>query len=652
MTNSDQGEDESDDSGIGGWGKEHVSDDSRQVKKAAITDGRHPAAATNYRLNEPSLSFTPTAMESSMRPRIGVPPKGNAQSREELDFINGSGSALETLSCQDVSEPGQIDEKAASTDLRSLSVGNEHHRQGSLGKRSEQGEECSPGRRIIPPCTSDEDVVALLHATFLPPVTKESLEELDLEWIQSNISLRVDINYDPDLHFTPVSGHKGKEKREEAMKYWLSLEAELRIAYQHGPLDDCASCRKAAHSTKPEYFTPRLSQMFLSLQDLLLTLVPDHDREQVNQYFDIGLLLQEVSHGLLDVIRLAHWLCGLLTTHCAPMRDESAQEMAEQIQQGSEQGDLRMLVRGIEKLFVFLEAMKLDVANHQIRSFRCHLIDDTVAFQQDYFQIRLRNGKLNAQASKQWYQETVRRHHECSRPNASPPTPTPGALIHGLVELCLSPESVIPETLKHDQARLMTIRDEIQDMLHLKMSLSMFDHLVKQILGAQSTPNFTLEARRRQTRDLLQNRIMDLTDGTVAQHKSTTEVWSQNHRAIAVELTRAAWNACDQDPSLLARIDFDKIAGDLLARFRSEEDDPAVARSIGTLLEKATKEHAKRFHKMTALTISENQRQWHQLRQRKQQWRNLAGIEDMARMLAHVAVVHWRVWADLVYLEQ
>ncbi|KAI1627096.1 T-complex protein 11-domain-containing protein [Exophiala viscosa] len=641
MTNSEQGEYESDDSGMGEWGNERVADRSGRAQKAAITDRRFPADATNYRLTEPSASFTSTAMASSMRPKVGVPGKGNTQTGGELDFTNGSDAALGTLACEHISA---LDYSIASTVATSLSV-----ERGSLVTESEQSEECSPDKRLIPPCTSEEDRAALLHATFLPPVTKGSLEELDLDWIQSNINLRVDLNYDHDLHFTPVSGHKGRQKKEEAVEYWLSLAAELRIAYQHGTLDDCASCPKASPPSTPPYFTPRLSQMFLSLQDLLLTLVPDHDREQVNQYFDIELLLQEVSHGLLDVIRLAQWLCGLLTTHCAPMRDELAQEMAEQIQEGAEKGDLQTLVQGIEKLFAFLEAMKLDVANHQIRSFRYHLIEDTVAFQQDYFHTRLWGGKVNANASKQWYEEAVRKHHECSISITIRNTPAHSALIHGLVELCCSPSSVIPETLKHDQARLQTIRNEIQDVVHLVISLTVFDHFVQHILGGQR-PVSTVQTQIRQTRKLLESRIMDLTDGTMARNKSITEVWSQNHRAIALELTRAAWVACGRNPALLVHAEVDSKAIELSNSFRSH--GPTTARVLRKVLEKATHDHAKRFHKMTTLAISEDQRQWHQVRQQRQQGRNRPGIEEPARMLAHVAVVHWRVWADLVYLAQ
>jgi hypothetical protein len=55
---------------------------------------------------------------------------------------------------------------------------------------------------------------------------------------------------------------------------------------------------------------------------------------------------------------------------------------------------------------------------------------------------------------------------------------------------------------------------------------------------------------------------------------------------------------------------------------------------------------------MTTLAISETQRHWHERRKETQPWRNMPETGDMARILAHMAVLHWTVWADLVYLEQ
>ncbi|KAK6373944.1 Protein SOSEKI 1 [Exophiala oligosperma] len=583
-------------------------------------------------------------MKSSMCTELDIPPKGDSQPDINVDYPHGPASLLDGHSCP--SEASEADGKASDTDpcLQALEVRSKQ--EGDVRERVK-----------IPACTAEEDVEALLHATHLPPVTRESLEELDLMWIQSNINLRVDINYDHDLHFTPVSGYKGEQKRKEARKYWLSLEAELRIVYQHDHLGPCSRCQEARRSapSKGRYFKPRLRQMFLTLKELLSILVPDRDQDQIVQYLDITLLLQEVSHGLLDVVQLARWLCVLLTTHCAPMRDESAQEMADQVRQGAEKGDLHALVAGIEKLFSFLEAMKLDVANHQIRSFRYHLIDDTVPFQQEYFRLRILSERLDVGPSQQWYLSAAQEHRLCL---TAPPTHRIFALeplVHGMAKICVSPNPVIPETLKHDRCRLRTMREEIQDFLHLEMSLEVFDEILCHLRDADNKDPLTRrrwQNRATETRARLHNRLMDLTEGYVEPGTSISDVWDRHASAIGLELTRAASHACGR-ATQITEADVAKATDHLRDKFDSEQREHVRAEAIGFDIEKSALNTASEFQGMTTLAISEAQKQWQQIQQQNSQGGRIPfQIESIARMLAHMAVVNFRVWTELVYLER
>ncbi|KAL6245264.1 Protein SOSEKI 1 [Rhinocladiella similis] len=581
-------------------------------------------------------------MKSTMCTELDIPPKGDSQSEKNVGYAHGSASLLDGPSCH--SEASEAGEQASNTDpyLQVLD-----------GRRSH--EDNTREQISIPACVAEDEVEALLHATHLPPVTRESLEELDLMYIQSNINLRVDINYDHDLHFTPVSGCKGEQKREEAKKYWLSLEAELRIVYQHNQLVSCSRCQEARRFApmKGQYFKPRLRQMFLTLKELLSILVPDRDQDQIVQYLDITLLLQEVSHGLLDVVRLARWLCVLLTTHCAPMRDESAQEMADQVRQGAEKGDLHALVAGIEKLFSFLEAMKLDVANHQIRSFRYHLIDDTVPFQQEYFRLRILSERIDAGPSRQWYLSAAQEHKLCSTAPLTHRTFALEPLVHGMAKICVSSNPVIPETLKHDRSRLRTIREEIQDFLHLEMSLKVFDELVCYLRDASSKDPLTrrrLQNRAVETRARLYSRLMDLTEGYVDPGTSISDMWYQHASAIGLELAHAAGHACGWTMQI-SEADVAKATTQLRDMFNSEQRDHVRAITIGCKLEKSALEYAAEFQGMTTLSISEAQKQWQQMQQQKSQGRIPFQMDTMARMLAHMAVVNFRVWTELVYLE-
>jgi hypothetical protein len=66
-------------------------------------------------------------------------------------------------------------------------------------------------------------------------------------------------------------------------------------------------------------------------------------------------------------------------------------------------------------------------------------------------------------------------------------------------------------------------------------------------------------------------------------------------------------------------------------------------------LEERTFAHAAIFQKQSPLQISEAQKRWQQRRHDEKLWR--ADIEDVARRVAHIAVLHWKIWAGLVYLE-
>jgi hypothetical protein len=217
----------------------------------------------------------------------------------------------------------------------------------------------------LPACIAVPRYLDLLQNGPLdPPVTTESLRELDLPLIKNNLSLRIDVNYDHDLHFMPITGRRGDEKRGEAHKYWQCVVIEL-CAFQHDARRSCSRCNGKVVAMRVS-FPLRLPNMFHHIRALVLLLVPDDDHPQVREAFDVDLLVQEMQNSVLDAGSLAIWLKALLTTHCAPIRDDKAEEMANMISRAEKAGHMDTLALGLEKLFAFLESMRLDVANHQI----------------------------------------------------------------------------------------------------------------------------------------------------------------------------------------------------------------------------------------------------------------------------------------------
>lgn len=196
----------------------------------------------------------------------------------------------------------------------------------------------------------------LLVAKRYPPVTKKTLSELDLPCIMSNINLRMDANFDRDLHFKPdLDGEKGRRKRKEAADYWDALAAEISIFSFNAACDAEGEVGKEEH----QEFEPRLPVMFETLQDILKTLVPERDHPSVMQNLEVSLLMQQIRRGVLDMVGVANWLATLLKTHCAPMRDEWADRMVKQISFALQSQDSRGVVTGLQTLFAILEVMKL-----------------------------------------------------------------------------------------------------------------------------------------------------------------------------------------------------------------------------------------------------------------------------------------------------
>lgn len=271
------------------------------------------------------------------------------------------------LSTYEINSPKSCDRRTEpSTTLSHGRSGATHYQQGFPdGDRKSEGQlslSAGPSWQsdmLIPSCGhfTDSLCTTLKSAVRHPPVTTSTLVELDLNWILHNMNLRSDINFENDLHFMPVKGARAERKRREAHEYWLALAAELQIHLHTGL--GCTSTGGGERSSVVERFAPRIPQMFSDLRALLESLVSEKDLADIAEHFDPPFLMQQIDNGVLDIPRLAGWVASLLKSNCAPMRDEWADYMTQQIEEGARTSNMRLLVTGIERLFSFLEAMKL-----------------------------------------------------------------------------------------------------------------------------------------------------------------------------------------------------------------------------------------------------------------------------------------------------
>ncbi|KKK20019.1 hypothetical protein P175DRAFT_0496460 [Aspergillus ochraceoroseus IBT 24754] len=484
----------------------------------------------------------------------------------------------------------------------------------------------------------------LLTANRYPPVTKSTLSELDLPCIMSNINLRMDANFDRDLHFKPdLDGEKGRRKRREASDYWEAMAVEISVyafcaaggldnpsEQQHHPL---------AEDQRQQAFEPRLPALFETLQDVLKTLVPERDHPSVMQNLEVALLMQQIQKGVLDMVGVAKWLAALLKTHCAPMRDEWADRMVEQITTGSQSQDSSEIVRGLQTLFAILEAMKLDVANHQIRAFRVLLVEDTIPFLQEYFTGKIERDNFRVESSRLWYQRL--RERELRMEN-SPQTDSFGPLLllfQGISDFLLqfhNPDG-FPETFVFDSDRLWQLRACLQNVISLDICWFIFEsyvHSQKRYLSAPA-----------QTYATFRSRIGSLMEENEDCARGSSQ-WLKNVRCISLEIARFASAACCGD----ATISDDIITPiEAALEWHLSNESGLFQCFQGSLREKlleSTFRTAKKYLNMSPLAICESQRHHPHTVADHQHY----SVERISMRLAHIGVLHWRVWAPILYV--
>lgn len=482
--------------------------------------------------------------------------------------------------------------------------------------------------------STDPEVQALNKP--VAPVNKDTTKELELSAIQNNTSLRIDLCHDDQLFFQPIKGRRGEEKQRRARIFWDCLSLELD-AYRHVLSGSCSECSKNTDSKTPNVQIPsRLAEFFSALRDLVEMLVPEKDKAMILERLQVDNLVRSSRTGVFDAVDFSNWLTRLLMTHCAPLRDGMARKMNQQISEGARTNNMNLLVKGLETLLTLLENMKLDVANHQVRSFKLLLIADTVPFLQDCFAKMQAEQQLDPKASQRWFKELKRR---ATRQDISDFE----IFVSGTVKLCRSPCSpkTVPATFMYDKDRLVCLRNEVLDLTQLRTCINTFDELVISRQRRRSTSTEQSAVRDR----LLQ--LMSAEDGTsegVACHLD--EIATEIARAAAAATTEVEIREQSRE---VKDVDFQYALNRLETRFAIEQS--SVMESLLNDLTQLTLEFALQFQKLDTLQLSNAQRAWTTKRSAK----GLVpppDMEDIARRLAHIIVIHWAVWAKLTYIDE
>lgn len=562
----------------------------------------------------------------------------------------------------------------------------------ALSPRENNSRTSTPQPEVTKPTRKSSHSSSAPAHPIEPPVTRATLSELDVTKIIHNPKLRHDINFDPELHFRPnLDGEKGRKKQDRANQFWRSLKKELTMFIADRP------SFYATYGYADDWTLPTLLK---AVKEIIQTLVPQRDRHFLDEGLNVELLMQQFHKGIADLEKLAQWLSQVLKSHCAPMRDDWVDAMYNQLSNGNKNSDLDELVNGMRSLLSVLEAMKLDVANHQIRCLRPVLIEDTIHFEQKFFFKKIAARKIDISSAKQWYKNADEKHAD-SITNSTLTFGETGVFFEALSRLILpsSPEKRLPSTFLFDEERILKLRSDMLDAINLEVCMRMYEDLDRigrlNASGLFSAPTLDGDSFRRSTSPSSEfnfNTPLETSRPSSFNLSNPSSAASSPRSSLNLPAyvapensecknkTRKLYNSLvallqSATPGLRQSARWQSISSSIaLQIFRytkapssmlSTFEDKLAANVCGTD-SPLYKEVEKSFH--TRLMA--------ELAQRVREYRSLSGVglfsaatgsraqtrdhadqddgvvEDIAVRLGHLGVLHWRVWSQLAYVDE
>ncbi|KDE04646.1 hypothetical protein MVLG_04944 [Microbotryum lychnidis-dioicae p1A1 Lamole] len=397
------------------------------------------------------------------------------------------------------------------------------------------------GRSVGAQTDTNPSIPTSTASFLLPPITMATLKELDLHDILQSARLRHDIVFDPNLMFRPnYDGERGERKKRAADRYWYAVSRELVLgcrctAFVGSERLACVCQSPRSDATEISALWPsRIPNLITELRNIVVSLLPvkpsEHSQEEVMEMLDPAFIYQQLTRGLLDVGKLADYLGVTLKMHCAPMRDHMIDNMARICK-----GDDASVALGLRHCFEILEMMKLDIANHQLRSLRPYLVRTAVEFERNHQQIRLSSEE--SERVRQWLIKTSPEDGSAIRDRVS------RSVLQGVLGLAFSsvtpspPQPTLPFTFQLDAFRLKMHRNEATDLTLLYMLMMLFQELVP---SSRSCAKELLELRQ------CIAGVISTANAAISQNAPTVTTASTESRFKAATMQGTAKFDCDE----------------------------------------------------------------------------------------------------------
>ncbi|KAG2227692.1 hypothetical protein INT45_004734, partial [Circinella minor] len=234
----------------------------------------------------------------------------------------------------------------------------------------------------------------VLQNAWTPPITAETLQELSVDQIISNIQLRHDLLFDRNLRFRPnFDGASGKAKQRKAERYWTRLDRAFQHELHYDAflpilLDQIVEILELLHhrsSTSTSTIT-----MDIPTSPIATTsnnsnnnnnfCWPHHiTMDTVRSMFNPDLILRELFNYTFDLEEKVEFLISIFEPMCPTEHKPRIQLFILYFSQ-------KCYAKAFRQCFAILEAIQLDQANRFLREQRNYLVQTCAHYEYQTFQ--------------------------------------------------------------------------------------------------------------------------------------------------------------------------------------------------------------------------------------------------------------------------
>ncbi|KAJ3125209.1 Luc7-like protein 3 [Nowakowskiella sp. JEL0407] len=344
---------------------------------------------------------------------------------------------------------------------------------------------------------SEEEYEDYLH--YLPPITRYSLRELNIEEFIKLVQIRHDFCFDANLQFKKNFDDQSKCRKLD--EYWVEIVNDFsQNKYERVPIL-IFEIRQIILDMLPSiaeetFFDPNSQESRFRGAKFDAEWV----RNDLQSRLDISLISQQLRRGVLDSFSIAYYIADFLKSHCSSCRIHMADRIVMECQRLNFAGALR-------GCFEMLEQMKLDFANIQIQRLRPLILKNSVEFEWKYFQSQLQSGETSLRNTFRWLKSTYIKQKRTDDWIAKP---TFVNLYHESLFLLFQQainfnneeaiQNLIPETLSMDVSRIISLYNSWTDLTILACLLLIFRHSCtgftsKRVVDAKSLDKCMVEAK-------------------------------------------------------------------------------------------------------------------------------------------------------------